>query len=120
VALERAVAGDALLLNSDRFEVKTEWKTRTGQTGVGHPVVITGDTGHFWFFQQENVEVVVKVLNACEFNNHYWVFAGGLTDVETKVIVKDLVHPENTKTYFNPQRTPFQPIQDTLAFATCP
>jgi hypothetical protein len=116
--LERSVVGDALLLNNDRFEVRTEWET-TSTSGVGHPVAITGDTGYFWFFQAQNVEAVVKVLNGCGINNRYWVFAGGLTDVKVRLTVMDKMHG-TTRTYDNPQKTPFQPIQDTSAFATCP
>ena len=28
----------------------------------------------FWFFESSNPEAVVKVLNACSINNHFWVF----------------------------------------------
>jgi hypothetical protein len=59
------------------------------------------------------------VLNACSFNNRYWVFAGGLTDVRTVVTVTD-TQRDKVKTYINPQGSPWQPIQDTQAFATCP
>ena len=62
---------------------------------------------------------MVKVLNGCGINNRYWVFAGGLTDVKVRLTVRDKVH-DTTRTYDNPQKTPFQPIQDTSAFATCP
>ena len=111
----------ALLLNNERFEVRAEWEKRDGTTGVGHPVSIAGDTGYFWFFQQQNVDVVVKVLNNCQGATHrYWVFAAGLTDVRVELTVLDKVHGTASKTYVNPLRSPFQPIQDTAAFATCP
>ena len=116
--LERSVVGDALLLDNDRFEVRTEWET-TITSGVGHPVSITGDTGYFWFFQAENVEAVVKVLDGCAINHRYWVFAGGLTDVKVHAD-GDGQDARDDQTYDNPQKTPFQPIQDTSAFATCP
>ena len=90
-ALERSVSGPLLLLNNDRFEVRAEWETTT-TSGLGTPVAITGDTGYFWFFNAENVEAVVKVLNGCAINNRYWVFAGGLTDVAVRLTVKDKVH----------------------------
>lgn len=48
-----------------------------------------------------------------------WVVSGGLTNVRTVVRVRD-TQEEITKTYINPQDTPFQPIQDVGAFATCP
>jgi hypothetical protein len=46
------------------------------------------------------------------------VFAG-LTDVQTLISVHD-THADVERIYQNPQRTPFQPVQDTDAFATCP
>lgn len=51
--------------------------------------------------------------------DRYWVFAGGLTDVQTRITVTD-TRTGNIKTYLNLQGTAFQPIQDTGAFATCP
>ncbi|HXM78695.1 MAG TPA: hypothetical protein VOA00_05615, partial [Thermoanaerobaculia bacterium] len=65
------------------------------------------------------VEVVVKVLNGCGVNSRYWTFAGGLTDVNVILTVTD-TQTGVVQTYVNPQGTPFEPIQDTSAFATCP
>ena len=81
--------------------------------------VLTGDTGAFWFFSSNNVEMVIKVLNGSGFNSRYWTFAGGLTDVNVLLTVTD-TQTGAIKTYTNPQGTPFQPIQDTSAFGTCP
>jgi hypothetical protein len=47
------------------------------------------------------------------------VFAGGPTDVNVVITVTD-TQTGATKTYTNPQRTAFRPIQDTSAFASCP
>ena len=90
---------------------------REQRRGRGHH--LTGDTGAFWFFSPGNVEVVIKVLNGCELNSRYWTFAGGLTDVSVILTVTD-THTGIIQTYSNPQGTPFGPIQDTSAFATCP
>ena len=35
----------------------------SGRTGAGRAVPLTADTGDFWFFGAENVEVVLKVLD---------------------------------------------------------
>jgi len=59
------------------------------------------------------------VLNTCSFSNRFWVFAGGLTNVEVTMTVTD-TRTGIPKVYMNPQGTPFRPIQDTEAFATCP
>lgn len=79
------------------------------------------DYGVFFFFDPDNIEMVVKVLDACNLEgfNSFWVFAGGLTNVEVELTVTD-TQTGQIKTYSNPLNTPFQPIQDTQAFATCP
>jgi len=99
----------------------TLWRaTPTAQcTSGGNPVVLTTDTGYFWFFAASNVEFVIKILNGCALNNRYWVFAGGLTDVRVDIRITDLAAGA-VRTYANPQGRAFQPIQDTGAFATCP
>jgi Leucine-rich repeat (LRR) protein len=114
------VAGStSLCLSGGRFQVDVTWKTPDGTTGAGQAVPLTADTGYFWFFGASNVEMVLKVLNACTFNQKFWVYAGGLTNVETTIHVTDTMTGAS-KTYMNPQGTSFLPIQDSSAFATCP
>jgi len=110
---------NALCLSGGRFRVTAAWRAADGRSGVGNAVALTAETGYFWFFDQQNVEMVVKVLNACGVNQRIWVFAGGLTNVEVTMTVED-TNTGVVQTYRNPQGTPFQPIQDTGAFATCP
>jgi PKD repeat protein len=112
-------SGTALLLSGSRFKVETTWKTPAGATGAGNAVQLTPDTGYFWFFDSANVEMVIKVLNACSLNQRFWDFAGGLTNVQVDIKVTDTQNG-TVKMYHNAQNTPFQPIQDTSAFATCP
>jgi hypothetical protein len=89
-----------------------------GNSGAAHAIQLTPDTGYLWFFGSSNVEAVVKVLDGCGLGGHYWVFAGGLTDVSVVLTVTD-TQTGQSKTYTNPQGKAFQPIQDTSAFATC-
>jgi hypothetical protein len=116
VCLENA---QTLCLKNNRFRVTTTWKTANGSTGPGTGDEITPDTGYFTFFSAENVEVVVKVIDACALNGRYWVFAGGLSNVEVVTTVTD-VQTGATKTYTNTQGVAFAPLQDTDAFSTCP
>lgn len=106
------------LSTNSRFKVTATWQTSGGQTGTGQTVPLTSDTGYMWFFGPSNVEMVVKVIDACTFNNRFWVFAGGLTDVNVNLTVTD-TKTGTVKTYTNPLGIAFQPIQDTNAF-TCP
>jgi hypothetical protein len=106
--------GPALLLNGNRFRVTASF-VANGSAGTGTPVALTSDTGYFWFFSSNNVEMVVKVVDGRALNNRFWVFAGGLTNVDTTIIVTDTVTGVS-KPYHNPANTAFQPIQDTNAF----
>jgi hypothetical protein len=109
-----------LCLNGGRFAVEASWQTNQGASGAANAVPLTPDTGYFTFFDPDNVELVVKVLNACAPPFHrYWVFAAGLTNVQVDLQVIDL-ETGTVSSYNNPLSTPFEPILDTQAFATCP
>ena len=107
-----------LCLQDGRFRVTAEWQDITGRQESSGAVGMSSDTGVLWFFDEENVEVVVKVLDGCGVNGRYWVFAGGLTDVEVKLRVDD-TETGISRVYTNPVRNAFQPLQDTDAFAGC-
>ena len=106
-----------LCLNGGRFRVTVFYATSEGASGPGMGVKLTGDSGYFWFFDAANIELVVKVLDACTLGN-FWVFAGGLTNVGVTLIVED-TQTGATQTYNNAIGTPFAPLQDTRAFS-CP
>ena len=114
-----APSSTGLCLSGNRFRVEATWRTPDGRTGAGQAVPLTADTGYFWFFGESNVEMVIKVLNACSLNSRFWVYAGGLTNVQVNVTVTDTM-TGTMKTYANPQGTAFRPVQDTAAFSTCP
>jgi hypothetical protein len=105
-----------LCLNSNRFQVRVTWNTTDGRTGSGQAVALTGDTGYFWFFSPNNVEMVIKVVDGRPVNGNFWVFAGGLTNVNAIITVTDM-QTGAVRTYSNPQGAAFQPIQATNAFS---
>jgi hypothetical protein len=109
-----------LCLADGRFQVDVEWVAENGTSGQGNSIDLTDDTGAFWFFDDENVEILIKVLDKCASAfDSFWVFAAGLTNVEVTLTVTD-TDTGMVKIYENPLNQPFQPIQDTSAFATCP
>ena len=108
-----------LCLNDGRFSVTANFQqTPEGPSVPATAIPLTNDTGYFWFFEPTNVEMVVKVLTGCPVNDEYWVFAGGLTNVGVDWRVTNTVTGAS-KNYSNAAGTPFQPVQDSSAFA-CP
>jgi hypothetical protein len=91
-----------LCLHGGRFRVGVTWTSQhqDGKQGVGHPVPGGERSGYFWFFDEDNVELVVKVLDGRPVNGSFWVFYGGLSDVEYEVRVEDTVE-QTSRTYRN-------------------
>ena len=114
-----AASTTALCLQGGRFQVTAHFDAGGGNAGSANAVQLISDTGYLWFFGSANIEAVVKVLDACPLNSRFWVFAGGLTNVNVTLTVTD-TKTSTTKTYVNPANTAFLPIQDTSAFVTCP
>ena len=76
-------------------------------------------SGLFWFFDADNWEVLVKVLDGCAINQRFWVFAAATTNVEYTLRVTDIESGALSE-YFNPLGRAADAITDTSAFATCP
>jgi hypothetical protein len=112
-------SSEALCLNNGRFKVAATFNAGASGSGTAQTGLLTPDTGYLWFFSASNVEAIVKVLDACALNNRFWVFAGGLTNVQVTITVTDTQNGQ-FRQYINPANTTFEPIQDTSAFATCP
>ena len=115
---ECVAGGDTLCLQDGRFRVRARWAASPGTGTAAFAQALTGDAGYFWFVDPENVEVTVKVLDGCAINDHFWVFAAGMTNVRVELTVTDTEDGE-TKTYVNPLDRRFRTITDTSAF-DCP
>ena len=113
-----AASPTSLFLGDGRFRVDARWTTSSG-SGDAMPVQLTADTGYFWFFNSGNVEMVVKVLNACAVNQHFWIYAGGLTDQGVTFTVTD-TQKGISKTYSNTLGQKWVTITDSSALASCP
>ena len=67
-----------------------EWSTADGRRGEARPArPATVESGLLWFFGPENWEMLVRVLDGCWFNGHYWVYAASATDVGLDISVTD-------------------------------
>lgn len=113
-----------LCLRDGRFRVTATWRDFSGGTGVGHVVSTavgagSGDSGLMWFFDPDNWELLVKVLDGCPVTGRFWVFAAATTNVEYELRVEDS-RTGDERTYRNPLGERSRAITDTAAFATCP
>jgi len=124
VGKSRAATGCAadathLCLQKGRFQVEATWDAN-GTSGPGRAVPgASADSGLLWFFAPDNWELMVKVLDGCALNNHYWVFAAGTTDVHYVLTVTDTLTGSVAR-YENPAGKPAAAITDVGAFQTCP
>ncbi len=104
-----------LCLQGGRFAVEADWRDFEGNTGKGKAVPLPGgDTGYFWFFGPENVEVVLKVLDGRPLNGKFWVFYGALSSVKYTLTVTD-TETGQIKKYENPSGR-LGSVADTGAF----
>lgn len=115
---------NTLCLNDNRFQVSVSGSAPTGSGGAiepfdGRAFERTDLSGEFSFFNADNLEILVKVLDGCNANDHYWVFFSALTNVQFDLTVTDTATGQS-KTYPNAQGTIPAPVTDTAAFMTCP
>jgi len=108
-----------LCLNQGRFRVRVQWTDFEQQTGPGSALPYTADSGFFYFFGPDNLEILIKVLNACVPFERYWVFYAAATNVEYSI---EVVETERgvAKVYTNEAGLFAPATGDTDAFATCP
>ena len=110
-------------LRDGRFEITASYEFANGDTGTMGADNTTDDTAQLFFLNPNNVEVFVKVLDACGINENYWVFLAGLTDQGVSLKVRDS-QAGKSRTFANPVGTVFVTVTGTTAelgaFPTCP
>jgi hypothetical protein len=94
VTLPATTTTTTLSLNSSRFRVTLAARDqRTGNTGSGQAIPQNDMFGYFSIpaltADASNPEVFVKVLDGSGVNGYFWVFYGGLTDLEYNITVTD-------------------------------
>lgn len=113
---------NTLCLNDNRFAVNVTGSAPSGDgfdPFTGTAFARTDTSGEFSFFTADNLEILIKVINGCPVNNHFWVFFSALTNVEFTVEVTD-TETGITNIYENAQGEVADPITDNSAFMTCP
>ncbi|HYG63955.1 MAG TPA: hypothetical protein VEL74_15375, partial [Thermoanaerobaculia bacterium] len=105
---------ESLCLNGGRFLAEVTWRLPDGTSGRGQASPLAGETGGFWFFNESNLELMIKVLDGRAVNESFWVFYAALSDVEYTVRITDTVTGE-TRLYRNPAGR-MASVADTSAF----
>lgn len=111
-------SGTTICLSGGRFSVSVQYRDG-GVLKDATAIKYTDGSGLFWFFGPDNIEILMKVLNACGLNNRIWVFSAATTNVEFHLKVVD-TKTGTVKTYDTVAGPPAPAITDTSAFATCP
>lgn len=110
-----------LCLNvNERFRAEITWTD--GTNGGDGQVFDIGlrDSGLFYFFSEDNAEMLLKVLDACNSDfNAFWVFYAATTNLGFDLTITD-TQTGAVRTYNNPLGNFAETVLDTAAFSTCP
>lgn len=110
---------ETLCLGDGRFALRGTWTDFQGRNGVFRAVPSSDGSGLFWFFDENSIEVIAKVIDGCSLNDHRWVFLAATTNVAYRLEVTDL-RTGAVETYTNPLGTRAPATTDVTAFACAP
>jgi hypothetical protein len=119
VTESQCVTDTTTLCIDERFSVTVNFASATaGQTGVARAVDLSGlgvtEGGLFWFFNPNNPELLIKVLDGCSVTQNFWVFFAAATNVGFTLTITD-TQTGTSHTYKNSDGVPAMPIEDTAA-----
>ena len=107
---------ETLCLHEGRYELQADWWTGDGKSGSAEVVPkATRDSGLFRFFDADNWEILIKVLDGCAVNGHHWVYGASTTDLGYAIRVRDTA-TDDVKEYRNEPGRPAPAITDGKAF----
>ena len=89
-------------LNERRFGVSARYSTQTVARAPAKRLdaYAFGDSGAlFYFFGPDNTEMLLKVVDGCWLNDHWWVFGFAATDLAYEVAIEDLADGGRTVEY---------------------
>jgi hypothetical protein len=101
-----------------RFKVEVSFATAQGggRSGAGNAVTLPTLTqgGLFWFFSSTSPEMLLKIVDGCPLNQHFWVFYAATTNAGLTVTVTDTIGLHQ-QVYTNQDLQPAASVQDTAA-----
>ena len=89
-------------LNERRFDVGARYSTDTVSRASAKRLDVYGigdSASLFYFFEPDNPEMLLKVVDGCWFNDHWWVFGSAATDLAYEVAIEDLADGGGTVEY---------------------
>lgn len=122
VAIRRPCVDSATArcLAGGRFRAEVEFAAYDGAAGEAR-VAPAGspDTAIFSFFDLDNWELMVKALDGCAINQHFWVYSSASTDVAYTMTITD-TQTGAQKIYQNPLGVIARTVTDNTAFPCSP
>ena len=111
---------DVLCFQDGRFQASVVWRAANGSSGDGNADALSDEAGVFWFFEEENAEMLVKLLDACGVAGleGFWFFVAATTDLDFTLRLTDTA-TGLSKEYSNLLGGTAAPVQDMLTFRTC-
>ncbi|REJ77191.1 MAG: hypothetical protein DWQ36_17495 [Acidobacteria bacterium] len=122
--LDVADAPEQVLLG-DRFEVVASWRLPSQPEVERNALVVprapgtSEESALFGFLDRDNWELLVKVLDGCEINGHFWVYGAAATDLGFRVRVLDTV-TNALWDYESPAGERAPAFTDVEALSICP
>lgn len=127
--VDPCIPGPATLCIDDlpgdaRFRVEVEYRSVLGGgvEGMGQAVPLGSvgveRGGLFWFFSPDNPELLIKIVNGCGFNDHFWLYSSATTNVGMMTMVTDTLRLRPF-VFLNPDLQPAAPVATIDAFG-CP
>ncbi|MEM8929764.1 MAG: fibronectin type III domain-containing protein [Acidobacteriota bacterium] len=110
---------ERMCLNSGRFRVQVFFTDGDDNVSIAQVASAgTNDSGLFWFFDENNLEILVKVLDACGLNQNFWVLSAATTNLAYTLVVTDS-ETGTTAVYTNAAGDPAPAVIDVGALPVC-
>ena len=98
------------------YEIRMCFETPSGTSTDASNYHLESDTsGLLYFFDRDNVEVLVKVLDGCAINGHRWVFIAPVTDLAFNLTITERSTGRSFE-HRNPKSRTARTRADTAAF----
>lgn len=75
----------------------------------------------FHLFDEENQPLAIEIIDGCAINDHYWIFAAGLSGIPIQISVRDQLSGEESRQYLPAYELgkPVDAVFDPAALPIC-